>query len=294
MNIDQTSLVAAFSGLKAVFTEALSLAEPGIAEELLATVESTTTTEYYPVAALLGDLEEVLDEVTITSIGRYVASVPNKTYARAVEVKRDDIADDHLGLYKPAVQQLAVRARLYHIRLTAQAILGGFAGAWIDATTVFSATHTWPGGLGWSNLGAPAALGLVTLNAATNALEQRVGPDGAPMGLTATHLVCGPANRGAAEAILFPKQILGTDNIMYQRVKIALMPRFGASTAWFVCDAGVVKPMVLQNREGPEFTAQEDPGSHVAFYQEKYGYKARRRCAVAILAPWLIQANAGV
>ena len=40
--------------------------------------------------------------------------------------------------------------------------------------------------------------------------------------------------------------------------------------------------MVLQDREGPEFTAKDSPDDDDAFYRELYAYKARRRCAVAI------------
>jgi len=295
MNVDQGNLSAVFTGLKATFTDALSKLEPAPLDVLMAAVPSVTGTEIYPVAALLGDLELVLDEVTITNIGRFIQSVPNQTFARIVQILRNDIADDNIGLYTPAVRSLAQRAGQYHIRLLSAALLAGFAQVWLpDGQTVFSNTHAWPGGVAWDNLQAATTLTAPNFDAACLALETRAAPDGAPLGLTTTHLIVGPANRAAGEGIVNTMMILGSNNIYYQRAQLLVVPRFGQSTAWFVADAGSTKPMLLQNRDAAEFTAQDRVDDDQAFYREYYAYKARRRCAVAILAPWLIQANAGV
>jgi len=293
MEITLGNLQAVFTGLKATFAEAVQSAETEQIEQLMERVPSTTDTEQYPVATLLGDLEEVLDEVTITSIGRYVQSVPNRTFARIVQVKRNDIADDNIGVYRPGVRQLGRRAALYSLRLAVEALLAGFTDEWIDSQPVFSASHTWPGGRTWSNR-SDVALDGDNFDAACRALEGRPGPDAAPLGLVPRMLVCGIDLRGTAEEIL-ELQFLsnGASNRRYKRCDLMVLPRLGSSKAWFVVDNDPVKPMVLQDREGPEFTAKDDPADDDAFYRERYAYKARRRCAVAILAPWLIQASAG-
>ena len=129
---------------------------------------------------------------------------------------------------------------------------------------------------------------------AIQALEQRTGPDGQPMELTAQMLVCGPAQRPTAEGILEVEYLAnGASNRQFKKLDLLVLSRLGTSSAWFVMDADPVKPLVLQDREGPEFTAKEDPADDEAFYRERYAYKGRRRCAVAVLAPWLIQASNG-
>ena len=293
MEITIGNLQAVFTGLKATFTEAVQSAETSQAEQLLEVVPSTTDTEQYPTATLLGDLEEVLDEVTITNIGRYVQSIPNRTFARIVQVKRNDIADDNIGVYRPGVRQLGRRAALFPLRLAVEALLSGFTDSWIDGQPVFSASHAWPGGQTWSNR-ASAALAEAGFDAACLALESRLGPDGAPLGLVPRLLVVGPHLRGTAEELVQLQFLAnGASNRRYKRCDLMVLPRLGSSTAWFVLDNDPVRPMVLQDREGPEFTAKDSPEDDDAFYRELYAYKARRRCAVAILAPWLIQASTG-
>jgi len=293
MQITQGNLEAVFTGLKATFNEAVQTTETEEITRLMETVPSTTGTEKYPVASLLGDLEEVLDEVTITNIGTFIQSVPNRTFARIVRVRRNDIADDNIGVYRPGIRQLGRRAALYPLRLASEALSNGFSDQWVDGTTVFSASHQWVGGGSWSNLGSDA-LNADNFDAAVNALEMRTGPDGAPMGLRPNLLVCGPANRATAESIVeLEYGEGGASNRHYKTCDLLILPRLGASTAWFVMDTEPVKPMVLQDREGPEFTAKDDPDDDDAFYRELYAYKGRRRCAVAILAPWLIQASTG-
>jgi phage major head subunit gpT-like protein len=293
MEITQGNLSAVFTGLKAVFNEAAQTTETGQVERMMERVPSTSATEQYPTATLLGDLEEVLDEVTITSIGAFLQSVPNRTFARIVQVKRNDIADDNIGVYRPGVRQLGRRAALYPLRLAAEALLAGFSDQWVDGTTVFSDSHQWVGGDAWSNR-SDMALTAENFETAVSELETRAGPDGGPLGLQPDLLVCGPANRAAAEGILEVQYLSGGEsNRHYKKCDLLVLGRFGSSEAWFVMDADPVKPLILQDREGPEFTAKDSPDDDDAFYREQYAYKARRRCAVAVLGPWLMQASNG-
>jgi len=293
MEITQGNLEAVFQGLKAAFNEAVGAAETTEVERLMELVPSTTDTEYYPVTTLLGDLEEVLDEVTITNIGKFVQGVPNRTFARIVQVKRNDVADDNVGVYRPGVRQLGRRAALYPLRLGVEALLSGFTDEWVDGESVFSASHVWPGGQAWSNR-SDAALDADNFDAACLALEGRAAPDGSPLGLVPRLLVCGLQLRATAEDLVEIQYLSnGASNRRYKRCDLLVLPRLGSSTAWFVVDNDPMRPMVLQDREGPDFTAKDSPDDDDAFYREIYAYKARRRCAVAILAPWLMQASAG-
>jgi len=294
MDVTLGNVQAMFQGLKATFADALKTTEIEDIVRLMEQTPSNTGTENYPVATLLGDLEEVIDEVTITSIGRWVQAVPNKTFARIVQVKREHVADDNIGVYRPGVRLLARRAALYPLRLAVECLLRGFVDVWVDGQAVFSGAHIWVGGGPWSNLGAPAALAVASFDAACLALETRAGPGGAALGLTPRLLVVGPQNRAAAEALVEVEFLAGgASNRLYKRCDLMVLPRFGTSRAWFVIDDEYGKSMVLQNREGPEFVEKEDPRDDDAFYREVFAYKGRRRCAVAILAPWLIQANVG-
>ena len=62
MEITQGNLAAVFTGLKATFSEAVQSAGTDPVDRIMEVVPSNSGTEQYPVATLLGDLEEVLDE----------------------------------------------------------------------------------------------------------------------------------------------------------------------------------------------------------------------------------------
>jgi phage major head subunit gpT-like protein len=296
MIINEASLAAVFTGLKATFDNALAGVESPELARLTQVAPSTGDAENYPTGALLGDLEEVIDEVTMTNIGVFLQTVPNRTFARIVEVRRSSIEDDSIGVYKVPVQSLARRAALYPLRLTAEALLAGFTQQWVDGTSIFSTVHAWPvqpNPIPWVNR-ANTALAAPTFAAALQAFETMRGPDGAPLGNSPDVLVCGPVNRAAAEAILLAQYgAAGASNLDYKRVDLMVIPRFGTSRAWFLACTRPIQPLVLQDRIPAEFTANDDSRSHRSFYAELYAYKARRRCAVAILAPWLIYGNTG-
>jgi len=294
MDINQGNLSAVFTGLKATFMEALQTTEQADVNRLLTPVPSSTGTEEYPVATLLGDLEEVIGEVTITNIGKWIQRVPNRTFARIVQVRRNDLADDTIGVYKAGVRRLGVRAALYPLRLAVESLRAGFTDDWVDGKKVFAVDHPWVGGGGtWGNL-LSLALDATNFAVAYAAMETMTGPDAAPLGLVPDLLVCGPSNRSAAEAIIDQQFLTGGEsNPNFKKVDLMVLARFGSSKAWGLVDTTSGVPMLLQNREGPEFVADESNTSPDAMYKEVYPYKARRRCAVAVVCPWLIQMSTG-
>jgi len=183
--------------------------------------------------------------------------------------------------------------RVREIADHAEKILGidGFSDNWIDDQLVFStSSRNWPGGSTETFTNRDD----VTLSETQfyNFLEQmedRVGPNGAPLGLEPTHLICGPARRSAAETILEQQfDDNGASNPLYQRVDLVVLPRI-TGDEWALVDADPIEPMVLLDRSGPNFVTLTD--GETEFYQEEIGFKARRRCAAEILAPWLFMAS---
>ena len=236
----------------------------------------------------------MLDEVTITSIGTFVQRVPNRTFARIVQIKRNDVADDNVGVYRPGVRQLGRRAALYPVRLAAEALVAGFTDQWVDGATVFSDSHEWVGGRAWSNR-SDVALDAGQLRDGLRRAGDARRPGRRPRcGLEPDLLICGPANRSAAEGILDVQFLTGGEsNADYKRTTC------WCSAAWAPARRGSWPTRSRSGRwscrtaKAPSSPRKRLRRDDDAFYRELYAYKARRRCAVAVLAPWLMQASAG-
>ena len=288
MEVSQGSLASLYQGLKATFLEAVGTAEIGDVDVLVQKVPSTTHREEYPSIGLLGDLEELLDELGYLNVWDFMQEVENVVFAKGLAIKRTHIEDNLLGMYAVPIRNMGTAAATHAYRNIPNLLLAGFAMAWVDGANIFSNAHAWPGGQAWDNLDHLPLTGgnfeIVVRN-----LETRVGPDGQELGLTATHLIVGKPNKSNAQRIL-KRQFVGggNSNIHYDECALMVLPRLGFS--WFVIDASPLRPLVYQLRDDVELTSQTSADSDAAFDREEYRYKARIRYATAILCPWLIQA----
>ncbi|MBI2278190.1 MAG: Mu-like prophage major head subunit gpT family protein [Dechloromonas sp.] len=95
---------------------------------------------------------------------------------------------------------------------------------------LFGVDARYTAGFGFHQLayGSKAALDATSFNAARLALETQRRPDGSPLAITATHLVCGPTRRAEAEAVLIKEYLAaGESNTNYKAVTLVVDPRLG-------------------------------------------------------------------
>jgi len=295
MILNNANLQEAFRGYKTVFQNAVDSVEDDAIERLAMTVPSTGSGEKFPVGQLLGDLEEVVDEVVFENIAVWVQQVDVRTFAKGVAVKVDALADDSLGIYRPTIENYGRRAAQLPLKLMAHAFVNGFTEEWIDGNPVFYADErNWPGD-SEEKFQNRHDLQLTGDNFDTlfQEMEERVGPDGAPLGLTPDVLMCGPSNRAAAEDILeVRRQANGADNRRYGKADLVVNSRI-TGDQWGLAATTPVKPMALLDRSGPNFYSQTDLTSDAAMHQEQLEFKARRRCNVRVVVPWQFQVSDG-
>ena len=95
---------------------------------------------------------------------------------------------------------------------------------------LFGADARYVAGFGFHQLayGSKATLDATAFNAGGLALETQRRPDGSPLPVMATHLVTGPTNRAAAEALLELQFLAnGASNPHYKAVELIIDPRLG-------------------------------------------------------------------
>lgn len=95
---------------------------------------------------------------------------------------------------------------------------------------LYGADARYTAGFGFHQLayGSKATLDAASFAAARTALESQRRPDGSPLSIVATHLVCGPSRRTEAEAVLMKEYLAaGESNTNYKAVNLVVDPRLG-------------------------------------------------------------------
>ncbi len=310
MEVTRGNLARVFTGLKAAFLRAAANVPTPAAGRLVKQEQGISRSDEYPMSGLLGDLQPLVDELYMTNIWAMVQKAKPIEFAAGLGIRRLDILNDQIGLYKGPIEELALRANTHAMRNVAATLEAGFVTPWVpDGQTVYGHNHTWPGGQAWDNL-ETFQLNANNFDIACQHLEQRNGPDGQPLGLSPKLLVVGPLNRSIAETILNMQFIGGgNSNRQYKRCDLLILPRI-TGLNWFVIDddpynvanlpgregeqqsepAGP-KPLLLDMREEPWTDEQTSGDSDEVFERSRYRFKAAVTYVFLIICPWLIQAS---
>ena len=300
MEITTGSMAALFTEYKSIFLNTVEKAPVPAVEALVQKITSSALSSNYPVAGLLGDLEEFEDETAYSNLWEYIQTIDNKLYSKAIGIPIVNIEDNNLGMYPGIIADLAVSAATYFYRQVVYQFVssdgtalggqgGGFQTAWVDGANMFSNAHVWTAGAAWDNLDF-LPLTATNYNTVKANLRARVAPNGRTLDLVPNLLICGPSNELAARMILNRALIGGGNtNINEGDVGILVLNQI-TDLSWFLVALGGGKPIVWQERRAPMFVAQDRPDTDSAFNREEYRYKVSTRGGLGIIAPWRIQA----
>jgi len=205
MVINQAALTAISKTFNIQFQEALKAA-PSDWQKIAMRAPSTTRSNDYRWMGNIPQLQEWLGDRPMSALKAFGYAITNKTWANGIEVLRDDIEDDNLGVYAPAITAVGEEAGKHKDKLIFALLATGFAALCYDGQPFFDTDH--PVGEG---------------DAATTY-----------------------SNSGG-----------------------------GAGTAWYLlCTAMSVKPLIMQVRREPEFTALDNPTDSNVFERGAFKYGA--------------------
>ena len=128
MIINQQALANLYTGLTAVFTAAFQ-DTPTWHERVAMTVPANTRIMDYKFLLDFPMVREWIGDRQISSLEPNAYQVESKDWEATIEVSRNDIEDDQLGLYNPIIAALAQEARKHPERLIANLLMGGFTTA---------------------------------------------------------------------------------------------------------------------------------------------------------------------
>ena len=293
MIVNRASVSAIFLNLKTTFNNAFEAA-PSTWQKIAMLVPSTSKQNTYAWLSMFPKMRKWVGEKVVKSLAQFNYTVINDDWEATIEVDRNDIEDDQLGIYGPQAQMAGWSAKQLPDEIVYNLINNGFTYLCYDGQAFFSTAH--PVGneqTGIANVsnkltGVGSVLKFDTLANATSslgaarvALLKMKNDDGQPLNCQSTVLLVPPALADIATALMSADRLGDNSPNPYKGIAAVVIDgRLTSDTAWFLLDTSKpVKPFVYQERKAPVFVEQTDPQADDVFLKRKFKFGAEARAA---------------
>jgi len=140
MLINQASLEGVFRSFKVLFNKGFINA-PTYHELVAMVVSSATRDQQYPWLGNFPGMKEWLGDRQIQALSAFNYTIINKSFESTVEVLREDIEDDNLGIYAPIVTELGRTAKVHKDELVFALLKNGWEEKCYDGKEFFYGGH---------------------------------------------------------------------------------------------------------------------------------------------------------
>jgi phage major head subunit gpT-like protein len=287
--IDVQTLRAIYENARALFLDIYNSTPPAY-QTIAMEVESTTQTEIHTWLGAIPAVKEWVSERSIERLSAFEYAVVNRDWEVTIEIPRDAIEDDRVGLYRPTIEMMARQARNHPSMLVMQIFRDNPVG--YDNQPMFSTSHQEGQSGVQSNILNGTGTDLVRiiddLNQASARFASFKDDRGNPImiagqPLDVTHVMVPPNLKGAFETIARAELIANTTNNWQGRIEVITNPYLADNTDWYaLCLAHPFKPVLVQMRRPATI---QDFDSEVAayelFHRKRFLIGADGRYAVA-------------
>ena len=285
MLINAAALSAVFLNLRTDFNKAFQTA-PSQWANVAMKVPSTSSQNDYKWLSAFPKMRKWVGDKQFKNLTAFTYTLVNDDWETTIEVDRNHIEDDTLGIYGPQAQMAGFSAAQLPDELVFALLNDGFTRTGYDGlaffheghpvgTTEVSNTDTVP--LEASDLSAAQA----SYGMARTALRKRTDAEGRPLNINPTTLVVPPALEDTARALLSMERLEDGKNNPYRNTaELVVSPWLTSDTAWFLLDTRQpVKPLIYQERKAPVFVQQTEMNNDDVFNRRAFKYGAEARAA---------------
>lgn len=285
MLVNKDSISAVFRTVSALFNNSLKAADPQW-KKLAMMVPSTTSQNDYSWLSAFPKMREWLGDKVIKQLKAYSYTIQNRDWEATIEVKRNDIEDDNLGIYRPQAEMAGYSAAYLPDEIVADLINDAATNLGIDGKP-FLATDHQVNGSSVSNTGtkkldcSTLAKAQGSYGAARTAMRKITDEEGRPLGIKPNILLVPPALEDTARTLLTVDKLEdGKPNPYKGTAELVVFDRLSSDTAWFLLDTSrPVKPFIYQQRKAPVLVSQTDMNADGVFMRGTYLYGAEARAA---------------
>lgn len=289
MTLDQEKLTASAKGFKALFFQALKR-DPGMWSQFAMEVPCKGKSNEYDWLGGPPAVEEwVSGNRPMGSLKAYNYELTDQRWANGLRVKREDIEDDNLGVYRPVIRSMAGGFDLQKTKLLFTTLMAnGFnatQGNAYDGQFFFDTDHLDNEETAQSNK-TTAALSASALETGIETMSRFTDDKGEYLHIVPSHLVVPPQLAATAKRIVGRSKVdensAGVDNINEGVVDIIVSPWLsGSATNWFLADLRkALKPFIFQPRIPVEFQSLVNPKDPNVFQADEFHYGGRERFTI--------------
>jgi phage major head subunit gpT-like protein len=285
MLINKAVLSAVFVSLLTTFNNAFSAA-PTVWEKIAMKVPSTTGQNDYAWLSKFPKMRKWIGDKVVKALEAAKYVIVNDDFEATVEVDRNDIEDDNLGIYAPQAQMAGESAKQLPDEIVMELVNNAFTNKCFDGQYFFDTDHPVKD-TSVSNKGTKALSGdtlaaaKASYGAARTAMKKFKDEEGRPLNIIPNVLLVPPALEDTANALMNVDRLEdGKPNPYKGTAQVVCDARLESDTAWFLLDTTkAVKPFIYQERKAPVFVQQTDPQSDDVFNRKKFKFGAEARAA---------------
>lgn len=266
------------------------------------TIPSNNASNTYGWIAQNLTLEEWLGPRTAQNLSEHSYVLNNRKFQRVVQIPREKIADDSLGIYTAVTMpNLGKAAKRHPDVLAAQALQNNGNG--FDGVAFFSTSHPTYDEAGdtYSNDNPNTDLtgdGFLTVSAA---MQSILGENGLPLELSPKLLLVPPQLEYKAKTVMhsetYAMPVTGTttaatvQNVWKGTCEVLVVPQLSNQPkVWYAIDTDHgIMPLVYQLREAAELVARVNLEDPTVFDLDVFTWGVRIRDAMGYTLPFLIQ-----
>lgn len=285
MLINKANLSIIFINLKTIFNNAFSAA-PAQWNETAMLVPSGSSQNDYNWLSAFPRMKKWIGEKAIKSLEAFKYSIVNDDWEATVEVDRNHIDDDQLGIYAPQAQMAGFSAKQLPDEIVSDLKNTAFASLCYDGQFFYDTDHPVAGASVSNKLtvalsNATLAAAKASYGAARTGIMSFKDDEGRPLNLIPDVLEVPPALEETGRMLLTSDKLADdTPNPYKGTARLLVNPRLTSTTAWFLHVTNMpVKPFIYQERKAPVFVEQTMPEADDVFNRKKFKFGAEARAA---------------
>ena len=285
MIVNRANIESVFINLKTTFNKAFDAA-PAVWQETTMLVPSGSGQNDYAWLSRFPKMRKWLGDKVIKDLEAFKYTVVNDDWEATIEVDRNDIDDDNVGIYAPQAQEAGYSAKQLPDELDATLKNNAFATDCFDGQYFYDNDHD-VAGASVSNVSAVALSAATTADATASYGAARLAimsfkdDEGRPLALIPNVLEVGPALEATGRLILENAKLTDqSPNPYHGTARLLLNPRITSATQWMLHVTNrPLKPFVYQERKKPVFVQQTTEETDNVFMRKKFRFGAEARAA---------------